>query len=127
MVWNVGSISLLISLSGTLAVMGMGNVDGVAIAQAIREGILKQGNCRKEPEVMCLSEAFPSAHLREGAYVDDRLCTFQLPKKRLLCTPGHYPKCQHCQRDGGQQKDVVNNQICERAYEVAGAPRSLDK
>eukprot|EP00972_Heterocapsa_arctica_P034305 5052378-Heterocapsa_arctica.AAC.1 len=100
----------------------MGDINGVAIAQATHEVILKQGNSRKEPEVMRLSKAFPSSHLREGAYVDDRLCTFQLPKSRLRCTPSHDPLCQHCQKDGGELKDVVNNKRCLEAYEVAGAP-----
>eukprot|EP00972_Heterocapsa_arctica_P060975 8993074-Heterocapsa_arctica.AAC.1 len=61
----------------------MGDINGVAIAQATHEGILKQGGCRKESEVMRLSKAFPSSHLREGAYVDDRLCTLQCPRSRL--------------------------------------------
>jgi hypothetical protein len=110
-----------------LTVVGMGDLNGVAIAQATHEGILRQGGCRKESEVMRLSKALPSSHFREGAYVDDRLCTLQCPRSRLRCRPDHDPNCEFCKKDGGRMRDVVSNEKGLLAYKVAGAPRSVDK
>ena len=67
-----------------LTVVGMGDLSGVAIAQATHEGILQGNGGRREREVLQYSKAFPASHHREGAYVDDRLSTGNDTPARFL-------------------------------------------
>ena len=105
----------------------MGGLSGAVIAQSTHEGILQGSGGRLEREVLKYSKASPASHHREGAYVDDRLSTMQLPRARLRCAPGHDPACTHCRHDGGVLMDVVVNQLAPQAYESARAPKSVDK
>ena len=62
-------------------VVCMGDTNGVDIAQATHEAVLKEAGCLVEANTLIHGRVFPCSDTLEGLYIDDHLAMQVLPKK----------------------------------------------
>lgn len=62
-------------------VVCMGDTNGVDIAQATHEAVLKEAGCLAEADTLIHGRVFPCSDTLEGLYIDDHLAMQVLPKK----------------------------------------------
>ena len=63
-------------------VVCMGDTNGVDIAQATHEAILKEAGCLSEVNTLIHGRVFPCSDTLEGLYIDDHLAMQVVPKKK---------------------------------------------
>ena len=59
----------------------MGDTNGVDIAQATHEAILREAGCLAEANTLIHGRVFPCSDTLEGLYIDDHLAMQVVPKK----------------------------------------------
>ena len=91
----------------------MGDTNGVDLAQATHESLLRNAGCLDAHQTLIYGRIFPSSSTLEGLYIDDHLA-FQTSKKKPL-------------RDRGVLGDELLMQRSRDAYEKWGLPVSKKK
>lgn len=94
-------------------VVCMGDTNGVDLAQATHESLLRNAGCLDAHQTLIYGRIFPSSSTLEGLYIDDHLA-FQTSKKKPL-------------RDRGVLGDEVLMQRSKDAFEKWGLPVSKKK
>ena len=94
-------------------VLCMGDTNGVDIAQATHEAILREEGCLNELHTLTHGELFPASRTLEGLYIDDHLCFQVLEKKKL--------------RNRAVLEDEVITHKTRTKYDKLGLPRSMKK
>jgi len=95
-----------------LAVVAMGDLNAVDVAQAVHEQVLEDGGCLAPGTVLHYGEELPDSCLLEGVYIDDHLVIHVCLKSQLKATEG-------------PDKDVIL--ASHKAYVSSGLPRSEEK
>ena len=62
----------------------MGDTNGVDIAQATHEGVLRAANCLRSEQTLAYGKLFPPSEILEGLYIDDHLVFQAADKKDLV-------------------------------------------
>ena len=106
-----------------MRVLGMGDVNGCAIAQAVHEGVLRSKDVLSSESTLVYGQPTPCGDLWEGAYLDDLLIAF---KKRLdtkIPLDGTFvpPPAE------ATDPDMEKISRAEAAYEDAGLERATHK
>lgn len=94
-------------------VLCMGDTNGVDIAQATHEAILKEEGCLDDLQTLAHGELFPASRTLEGLYIDDHLCFQVLEKKKF--------------RSRGILEDETITHKARAKYDELGLPRSMKK
>lgn len=94
-------------------VVCMGDTNGVDLAQAVHEAILRSVGCLQPEHTLVHGRIFPCSKTLEGLYIDDHLA-FQIVDKKPL-------------RDRNPLQDEVITKKTRARYEELGLPRSLKK
>ena len=94
-------------------VLCMGDRNGVDLAQATHESILRKVGCLDPHETIIYGKVFPPTRTLEGLYIDDHL-TFQIVKNKS-------------KRDRGPEGDEILIQKSRDRYSELGLPRSEKK
>ena len=94
-------------------VLCMGDTNGVDIAQATHEAILKEEGCLDDLQTLTHGELFPASRTLEGLYIDDHLCFQVLEKKKF--------------RSRGILEDETITHKARAKYDELGLPRSMKK
>ena len=94
-------------------VLCMGDTNGVDIAQATHEALLKKVGCLKPHQTIIHGQVFPASNTLEGLYIDDHL-TFQVVRKKKL-------------RDRGVLEDEIITKKARDRYDELKLPRSKKK
>ncbi len=102
-----------VTYMASFRVLCMGDQNGVCIAQATHEGVLKAANCLKEGQTLNYQKVFPASRTLEGLYIDDHLVFQVLEKKKL--------------RDRGEENDMTLLHDSRERYRELGLPRSSKK
>ena len=66
----------------TFRVLCMGDQNGVCIAQATHEAVLRKAGCLKPSNTLVYGKPFPPHRTLEGLYIDDHL-VFQVVNKKV--------------------------------------------
>ncbi len=107
--------------------VAMGDKNGCAYGQEAHEFILKAGGLMGIDTTLRFGEPTPFGDFWEGAYIDDRVHALKLPLERMHCVPGHASTCVHCERDGGELRDVEAVEQMLSTYDRFEATRSEGK
>ena len=91
----------------------MRDTNGVDLAQATHEAILREVGCLHPSQTLVYGKVFPSSNTLEGLYIDDHLAFQVLDKKAY--------------RDRGMQEDEVITSKARQHYQHLGLPRSAKK
>ena len=94
-------------------VLCMGDTNGVDVAQATHESLLRNAGCLKPSNTLIYGKTFPSDNTLEGLYIDDHLA-FQVLDKRP-------------NRDRGIAGDELLMEKSRQAYDRWNLPRSKKK
>ena len=94
-------------------VLCMGDTNGVDIAQATHEALLKKVGCLRPHQTIVHGQVFPASNTLEGLYIDDHL-TFQVVTKKKL-------------RDRGILEDEIITKNARDRYDELNLPRSIKK
>ena len=94
-------------------VVCMGDTNGVDIAQATHESVLRSAGCLDPSATLVYGKTFPAASTFEGLYIDDHLVFQILPKKSS--------------RDRSPQKDEELLKASRDKYASLNLPRSEKK
>ena len=94
-------------------VVCMGDTNGVDIAQATHEGVLKAAGCLQPDKTLIYGHLFPPSNTLEGLYIDDHL-VFQIVDKKPI-------------RDRAPYEDESLVQGSRKRYAELGLPRSIKK
>eukprot|EP00438_Fugacium_kawagutii_P016098 Skav225961 [mRNA] locus=scaffold6030:95987:98131:- [translate_table: standard] len=94
-------------------VVCMGDTNGVDIAQATHEAILKEVGCLQPHQTLIHGKVFPCSNTLEGLYIDDHLAFQVLGKKQV--------------RTRGKHKDEIITESARQQYASLGLPRSEKK
>lgn len=94
-------------------VLCMGDTNGVDVAQATHESLLRNAGCLKPSNTLIYGKTFPSDKTFEGLYIDDHLA-FQVTDKKPL-------------RDRGVAGDELLMHQSRQAYDKWNLPRSKKK
>ena len=92
-------------------VVCMGDTNGVDIAQATHEGVLKAAGCLQPDKTLIYGHLFPPSNTLEGLYIDDHL-VFQIVDKKPI-------------RDRTPYEDESLVQGSRKRYAELGLPRSI--
>ena len=106
-----------------LRVLGMGDKNGVAIAQAVHEGVLKHHGLLEPRHVLVYGRHTPTDPTWQGIYIDDLLITQRVDVGIPVSLDGSFkpPPVQDT------DQDAVFVAKAERAYDEAGFQRALHK
>ena len=106
-----------------LRVLGMGDKNGVAIAQAVHEGVLKQHGLLEPRHVLVYGRPTPTDPTWQGIYIDDLLITQRLDVGIPVPLDGSFepPPVQDT------DPDAVFVDKAEQAYDEAGFQRAVHK
>ena len=104
-------------------VLGMGDINGCAIAQATHEAVLQRKGLLEPESALVYGEPVPRERVWEGAYLDDLLVTYrqELPFRIPLDGSFSAPAPQ------AEDPDMVKTALAEAAYKEAGFERALHK
>ena len=97
----------------TFRVLCMGDQNGVCIAQATHEAVLKASGCLEDKNTLRYGRLFPASRTLEGLYIDDHL-VFQIVDKK------HH-------RDRHTEEDTRLINASRNRYEELGLPISKKK
>lgn len=97
----------------TFRVLCMGDQNGVCIAQATHEAVLRKAGCLNPKNTLVYGKPFPPHRTLEGLYIDDHL-VFQVVNKKVY-------------RDRSPEDDVGLVQASRDRYAELGLPRSEKK
>ena len=107
-------------------VVAMGDVNGVSIAQAVHEDLLKGTGGLHPGQHLVFSRAVPNSPTWEGIYIDDHLVSQVLDKTSLSCRPEKL--CESCKKAGGCLHDDCRLiASSESAYAACGLPLGASK
>lgn len=102
-----------VTYMASFRVLCMGDQNGVCIAQATHEGVLKAANCLNEDQTLNYRKVFPASRTLEGLYIDDHL-VFQVIHKKQF-------------RDRSEEDDMKLLDASRERYRELGLPRSSKK
>ncbi len=94
-------------------VLCMGDRNGVDLAQATHESLLRNVGCLDDKQTLVYGKVFPCSKTLEGLYIDDHL-VFQITDKKP-------------QRDRGEEGDEKLMHLSRERYEELKLPRSTKK
>ena len=104
----------------------MGDRNGVAIAQAVHEELLRKHGCLKDHNTMSYNSHTPNSKLWEGIYLDDHTVAQILPKTCLQCV-SQIDRCAQCHAADHVYDDVTCLARSLDAYASEKLPLSIDK
>ena len=104
-------------------VLGMGDRNGCAIAQATHEAILKKGGLLEPQETLVYGKAAPSRDLWQGVYIDDLLISYRKTLKYPIPLDGSFipPLAE------ADDPDMKLVKAAEDIYDKANLKRALHK
>ena len=106
-----------------LRVLGMGDVNGCAIAQATHEAVLRREGLLDRGSALIYGEAVPNHRVWQGAYLDDLLITYRLALAQKVALDGSFRPPAPLPQD----PDVVLTKAAEHAYQQANLSRAEHK
>ena len=106
-----------------LCVLGMGDVNGCAIAQAVHESVLQKKGLLGADNILVYGEPFPTSQVMEGIYLDDLLIAYRNKLSYDIPLDGSFV----APIPSGQDPDVVKVKAAETAYLEAGLQRAEHK
>ena len=102
-----------VTYMATFRVLCMGDQNGVCIAQATHEAVLREAGCLEPQHTLVYGKPFPPHRTLEGLYIDDHL-VFQVVNKKGC-------------RDRPPEDDVRLVEASRQRYAELGLPRSEKK
>ena len=105
-----------------LRVLGVGDKNGVAIAQATHEAILKSHDLLDPQEVLLFGKPSPKTSAWQGVYIDDLLITHKVKAESSVPLDGSFVPPLPVQAD---DPDVKLVHVAEEAYEKASLEGAL--
>ena len=106
-----------------LRVLGMGDVNGCDVAQAVHEAVLRHGGVLDPKSTLVYGEPVPVGRLWEGIYLDDLLIAYRHELEYKVALDGSFIP----PTPSDQDPDVLEVKAAEAAYEEAGFDRALHK
>ena len=106
-----------------LRVLGMGDRNGCAIAQATHEAILKSVGLLDPQETLAYGRTVPAGDLWQGVYLDDLL----IASRQTLDTPYRLMVPFRASPAQGDDADILLTKAAEGAWEKADLERALHK
>ena len=106
-----------------LRVLGMGDVNGCAIAQATHESVLRAEGLLAPDSTLVYGEMVPKGRLWQGAYLDDLLIAYRLLLEHPVPLDGTF----EAPAPSPSDPDVVMTKAAERAYLKANLSRAEHK
>ena len=106
-----------------LRVLGMGDVNGCAIAQATHEAVLQRGGLLNKANTLVYGEPVPKSRVWQGAYLDDLLITYRLALAQRVALDGSFRPLAPLPQD----PDVMLTRAAEHAYHQANLSRAEHK
>ena len=106
-----------------LRVLGMGDVNGCAIAQATHEAVLRRGGLLDKANTLVYGEPVPKSRVWQGAYLDDLLITYRLALAHRVALDGSFRPPAPLPQD----PDVMLTRAAEHAYHQANLSRAEHK
>jgi hypothetical protein len=94
-------------------VVCMGDTNGVDLAQATHEAILREVGCLRLDQTLVYGKMFPCSNTLEGLYIDDHLAFQVLDHKKKRCR--------------GKQGDELIMDSSRKQYDKLNLPRSAKK
>ncbi|CAE7206467.1 unnamed protein product [Symbiodinium sp. CCMP2592] len=104
-------------------VLGMGDRNGCAIAQATHESILKKFGLLQPQHQLRYGDHIPDSSLVEGVYIDDLLIARICQHGEVVPVDGSFQPPPPDPED----EDVLHVRAAEEAYEAAGLERAIHK
>ena len=104
-------------------VLGMGDVNGCAIAQATHEAVLQKFGLLRAENLLVYGQHAPKSEVWEGVYLDDLLITAKVRAGGPVAQDGSF-----CPREPeAGDEDVMKVRAAEAAYLEAGLERAVHK
>ena len=104
-------------------VLGMGDTNGCAIAQATHEAVLKSAGLLSPEVTLKYGDPVPKSDLWEGVYLDDLLITLRMKVQEAVPLDGTFVPPPPQESD----PDVQQVRSAEEAYDKAGLQRAIHK
>ena len=106
-----------------LRVLGMGDINGCAIAQATHEAVLQKEGLLLPDSTLVYGEPVPKGRVWQGAYLDDLLITYRMLLAHTVELDGTF----EAPKPSPQDPDVMLTAAAERAYLNANLSRAEHK
>ena len=106
-----------------LRVLGVGDVNGCDVAQAVHEAVLRHGGVLDPKSTLVYGEPVHVGRLWEGIYLDDLLIAYRHELEYKVALDGSFIP----PTPSDQDPDVLEVKAAEAAYEEAGFDRALRK